>query len=232
MDNNLVQTFKEEECDDESNLYSKTCNKLLLKKEVLERNYLGDHVDENDTLYPELNDPNFVVKIAARKEFNDYQYDGTLHDVKTRADELSSAPFELAPHQMFIKNYLSFQTPYNSLLLYHQLGTGKTCSAIGVTEEMRSYLKEVGITKRIIIVASPNVQENFKLQLFDDRKLKSVNGLWRMDGCIGDKFIKEINPTNVLNIPREKIISQINIKRLKNNPVPLSLEEIKNNVFS
>ena len=51
MDNNLVQTFKEEECDDESNLYSKTCNKLLLKKEVLERNYLGDHVDENDTLF-------------------------------------------------------------------------------------------------------------------------------------------------------------------------------------
>ena len=44
-------------------------------------------------------------------------------------------------HQMFIKNYLSFQTPYNSLLLYHQLGTGKTCSAIGVAEETREYMK-------------------------------------------------------------------------------------------
>lgn len=209
MDNNLTISFKESDCDDTSKLYTKKCNKLLLKKEILERDYLKDHVDENDTLYPELNDPNFNLKIASRKEFNDYQYDGAIHDIKTRADELSNVPFELAPHQMFIKNYLSFQTPYNSLLLYHQLGTGKTCSAIGVTEEMRTYLKEVGITKRIIIVASPNVQENFKLQLFDERQLQLVNGLWKMDGCVGDKFIREINPTNVKDIPKEKIVSQI-----------------------
>ena len=209
MDNTLTLKFKEDDCDEESNLYSKKCNKLLLKKEILERDYLEENPEENLTLYPDLNDPNFNVKIASRKEFNDYQYDGELHDIKTRAEELSNVPFELAPHQMFIKNYLSFQTPYNSLLLFHQLGTGKTCSAIGVTEEMRTYLKDVGITKRIIIVASPNVQENFKLQLFDERKLTQVNGLWKMDGCVGDKFIKEINPTNVKDIPKEKIISQI-----------------------
>ena len=209
MDNTLTLKFKEEGCDDESNIHSKKCNKLLLKKELLERNHLKENPDENISLYPDLNDPNFNIKIASRKEFNDYKYDGALHDIKTRAEELSNVPFELAPHQMFIKNYLSFQTPYNSLLLFHQLGTGKTCSAIGVTEEMRNYLKDVGITKRIIIVASPNVQENFKLQLFDERKLKQVNGLWKMDGCLGDKFIREINPTNVKDIPKEKIISQI-----------------------
>ena len=209
MDNTLSVKFKEEDCDDETKLYSKKCNKLLLKKELIERDYLKENPDENTSLYPDLNDPNFNVKIATRKEFNDYKYDGTLHDIKKRAEELSNVPFELAPHQMFIKNYLSFQTPYNSLLLFHQLGTGKTCSAIGVTEEMRSYLKDVGITKRIIIVASPNVQENFKLQLFDERKLTQVNGLWKMDGCVGDKFIREINPTNVKDIPKEKIISQI-----------------------
>ena len=209
MEDTLIQSFKDEKCDDESNLYSKKCNKLLLKKEILEREYLRDHPDENENLYPNLNDPEFNVKLASKKEFNDYKYDGTLHDIKSRADELSKSPFELAPHQMFIKNYLSFQTPYNSLLLYHQLGTGKTCSAIGVTEEMRSYLRDVGITKRIIIVASPNVQENFKLQLFDERKLTSVNGVWKMDGCLGNKFLKEINPTNVTGIPKDKIISQI-----------------------
>ena len=71
---------------------------------------------------------------------------------------------------------MSFQTPYNSLFLYHGLGTGKTCSAIGITEEMRAYMKQVGIKKRILIVASPNVQNNFKMQLFDERKLKETNG--------------------------------------------------------
>ena len=72
--------------------------------------------------------------------------------------------FELTNHQQFVRNFLSFETPYNSLLLYHGLGTGKTCSAIGVSEEMRTYLKQMNISERIIIVASPNVQENFKMQ--------------------------------------------------------------------
>ena len=55
---------------------------------------------------------------------------------------------------MFVRNYLSFETPYNSLLLYHGLGTGKTCSAISVSEEMRRYNNQLGINKKIIVVAS------------------------------------------------------------------------------
>ena len=103
---------------------------------------------------------------------------------------------------------MSFQTPYSSLLLYHGLGSGKTCSAIGVCEEMRDYMKQMGITKRIIIVASENVQDNFKLQLFDERKLKEINGVWSMRGCIGNKLLKEIN---VMNMPmsKEKVVNQI-----------------------
>lgn len=104
---------------------------------------------------------------------------------------------------------MSFQTPYNSLLLYHGLGSGKTCSAISVAEEMRDYLKQLGISQRIIIVASPNVQENFKLQLFDERKLVNVDGLWNMKSCIGNKFLKEINPMNMKGLSRENIITQI-----------------------
>jgi hypothetical protein len=93
--------------------------------------------------------------------------------------------------------------------LFHGLGSGKTCSAIGVCEEMRDYLKQMGINKRIIIVASPNVQDNFKLQLFDDRKLKEVDGIWTMKGCLGNKLLKEINPTGMKGLKREKIIQQV-----------------------
>ena len=117
--------------------------------------------------------------------------------------------FELDPHQMFVRNYMSFQTPYNGLLLFHGLGTGKTCSSISVCEEMRTYLQQLGITKRIIIVASPAVQKNFKIQLFDERKLREVNGLWNIKACTGNKFIKEINPMNMKGLPRDKVIRQI-----------------------
>ena len=209
MDNTLVDDFTKNDCSDIKNLYKPKCNQFLLKKELLEREDLTSAPDTNQSLYPNINDPNFIVKIAKKKEFNDTTYDGSKHDIETYADEMKSEDFELAPHQLFVKNYLSFQTPYNSLLLYHQLGTGKTCSAIGICEEMRTYLKESGITKRILIVASPNVQDNFRLQLFDERKLKQANGMWTLNGCIGNTFIKEINPTNNVDLPKEKVVSQI-----------------------
>ena len=175
-----------------------------------------------DFLYPTLNDPNFNIKIARRKEFFNTKYDGTIYDIKEQSEKMCNASFELMPHQLFVKNFLSFQTPYNSLLLYQSLGTGKTCSAIGIAEENRRYMKQVGIKQRIIVVASPNVQANFRLQLFDDRKLKKISGsqssgiisgeqdMWNIESCIGNSLLQEINPANLKGLSKEKIISQIN----------------------
>ena len=206
----LRSEFKDLNCDDE-NYYSSDCNKFLLRKELVERKCIEEDPNSRPYLYPNLNDKDFNIKIASKKEFDDTKYDGTIHEnIKEYADALSKLDFELQPHQAFIKNYLSSQTPYNSMLLYHMLGTGKTCSAIGVCEEMRDYMKQVGITKRIIIVASENVQNNFKLQLFDERKLKLIDGVWNIKGCVGNKLLKEINPMNMKGISKEKVIRQIN----------------------
>jgi len=166
--------------------------------------------DKGIELYPTLDDPDFSYKIAQRQEFADTKYDGEIKDIREQAKRLCNTPFELLPHQLFVRNFLSFQTPYNSLLLYHGLGSGKTCSAIGIAEEMRSYMKQMGITKRIIIVASPNVQDNFRLQLFDERKLEQLpDGTWNLNTCIGNALLQEINPTNLQGLTKERIISQI-----------------------
>ena len=196
------------ECDFDQNVYdpAHSCNKFLLQQEYKERN---DNVD-NDSLYPTLNDPNFSLKIATRQEFNDTQYDGEIYDVEERANLLSNLEFELSPHQNFVKNYLSSQTPYNSLLLFHGLGTGKTCSAIGICEEHRDYIKQTNTNTKIIIVASPTVQDNFKLQLFNPNIMKLVNGEWSINNCVGNKLINEVNPTHTKNIPKDKMISKIN----------------------
>jgi hypothetical protein len=202
-----------EVCDaDEINkLYSKKCgnNKQQLKAELENREELKLHPTEDEYLYPILDDPNFNIKISQKKEFSDTRYDGSIYDVEKYSNILKTAEYELLPQQAFVRNFLSFQTPYNSLLLFHGLGSGKTCSAIGVCEEMRDYLKQMGITKRMIIVASPNVQDNFKLQLFDERKLKEVDGIWTMKGCLGNKLLKEINPTGMKGLKREKVIQQV-----------------------
>lgn len=208
-DIDLKEEFKTLNCN-EDNFYSSECNKFQLKKEIIERNCLAKKENEDTFLYPNLNDKDFNIKIAEKKEFNDTKYDGTIYsNIKEHADLLANAEFELQPHQAFVKNFMSFQTPYNSLLLFHGLGSGKTCSAIGVCEEMRDYMKQMGITKRIIIVASENVQDNFRLQLFDERKLKLIDGIWNIRACTGNKFLQEINPMNMKGLTKEKVINQV-----------------------
>ena len=205
----LEEEYKKINCKDE-NYYSNECNKFLLKKELIERNYLSENEDEASYLYPNLNDKEFNIKIASKKEFNDTKYDGKIYeDIEKQSDILAKADFELQPHQAFVKNFLSSETPYNSMFLFHGLGTGKTLSSIGVCEEMRDYMKQLGINKRIIIVASENVQDNFKLQLFDERKLKLIDGVWNIQSGLGNKLLREINPMNMKGIPKEKVISQV-----------------------
>jgi len=187
--------------------HTKLCNDLLNEKELLEESVLKD--SDQNTEYPNLNDPNFNAKIAAKLEFGLFKYNGNIEDLEEYSDKLSKLPFELSPHQYFIKNFLSPSTPYNSILLFHGLGTGKTCSAIGIAEEERDFIKNMNSYKEIIIVATPNVQENFMLQLFNENDLKNENGFWTSSSCVGNKFIQEVNPTNIKDISKNVMKTQI-----------------------
>ena len=207
----LSELYKKVESQDDK---KKLLNEFLNKKEILNRIDILQNRDYS-FLYPNLDDPNFNIKIAEKKEFYDTASDIKIKNVKEEADVICNIKPELAPHQQFVRNFLSFQTPYNSLLLFHGLGTGKTCAAISVAEEQREYLMQLNLNQRIIIVASPNVQENFKLQLFDERRLELIDGIWNIKGCVGNKFIKEINPTSLNGLSREQVIKQI--KNLINN---------------
>lgn len=152
--------------------------------------------EDKVSLYPTLDDADFNTKITNKKEFFETRYE-RMDDssIEEYANKMCSASdnFELAPHQLFVRNFLSATTPYKSLLLYHGLGTGKTCSAISVAEEMREYFKRMGISKRIYVVASPTVKMNFKLQLFNKDKLvlNRSTGTWSMNTCVGNKLLKD-----------------------------------------
>jgi hypothetical protein len=195
-------------------------NAFLAEKERVERaEYIRNPPGESDplqSLYPDVNDPLFGVKLATHKEFYETKADDQIYDIRKQSDIMCELPFELSPHQLFVKNFLSIETPYNSLLLYHGLGTGKTCTAIGVAEETRKNMMQMGVRDRIIVVASPNVQVNFRLQLFNESKLvQLVNPTnpeeftWNLDTCVGSALLKEIDPNSARNVPREKIVTNI-----------------------
>jgi hypothetical protein len=202
---------------DENNLYaSKKCNNFLLKKELIERSCLLEEGGDDDVvLYPNLNDENFNIKIADKEEFSNLRYDGTIYeDIELRAKFLSQQKFGTSPYQQFVKTFFSSQTPYNSLLLFHGVGSGKTCSAIGICEEFRdNTLRNVTSSKPILVVASKLLQSGFRKQLFDETKLvedPERSGVWNINSCVGEKMLKEINPMNFAGLKKDEILVKIN----------------------
>ena len=70
----------------------------------------------------------------------------------------SKDDFKLLMHQKIVRDYLNLYTPYRGLLLYHGLGSGKTCTSIAIAEGMKS-------DKRICIMTPASLKMNFFSEL-------------------------------------------------------------------
>tara|TARA_A100001011_G_scaffold394642_1_gene487540 strand:- start:8163 stop:11300 length:3138 start_codon:yes stop_codon:yes gene_type:complete len=73
---------------------------------------------------------NFYEDIYLKKEF----YEEKLEKEEFFPEEAGG----LLKHQKIISRFFSTHTLYDELLLAHDMGTGKTCSAIGATEQIKS----------------------------------------------------------------------------------------------
>lgn len=78
-------------------------------------------------------------------------------DMCTRQGSSSSTQ-ELMPYQKLVRDYLLVETPYRGVLVYHGLGSGKTCSAIGIAESLLS-------NKKVFVMLPASLQANFRQQL-------------------------------------------------------------------
>ena len=93
----------------------------------------------------------------------------SLESLKQMREEMCSTTtardFKLQPNQRFIRRILSPDSPTRNLILVHGTGVGKTCTAIQVAEEY--IIRPEFQDKRVLVLANPSVQENFKTQIFD-----------------------------------------------------------------
>jgi hypothetical protein len=60
----------------------------------------------------------------------------------------------LLTHQKIVRDYINLYTPYRGLLLYHGLGSGKTCSSIAIAEGMKS-------ARKVIIMTPASLRRNY-----------------------------------------------------------------------
>ena len=114
---------------------------------------VNDISKDSTFLYPTLDDPQFSAKLAQHKEFADAKYNGEIRDVKTHANILCKEGFELAPHQWFVKNFLSTNSPYNGLLLYGGLGTGKCMgkdSLVAMADSTIRRIQDINVGDRLL----------------------------------------------------------------------------------
>jgi hypothetical protein len=69
-------------------------------------------------------------------------------------DSSSSNDFSLLTHQKIVRDYINIYTPYRGLLLYHGLGSGKTCSSIAIAEGIKN-------EKQIMIMTPASLRSNY-----------------------------------------------------------------------
>jgi len=97
--------------------------------------------------------------------------------------------FKLQSQQRFLRRVLSPDTPLRNLLMIHGTGSGKTCTAIQVAEEY--ILRPEFQDKKVLVVASAAVQDNFQTQLFDMSRvnLDTTAGILESKQCTGRRYL-------------------------------------------
>ena len=93
------------------------------------------------------------------KEFDGNTLNKREFKLQTRRPDLYQEP-----HQMLLRNMISKNTIYDNILVYHALGTGKTCTSITIAEGFKEYLANMG-RKVVVLVKNDNIKQNFVNEL-------------------------------------------------------------------
>ena len=145
---------------------------------------------KKQSLYPNSNDVNFRNNIKDRFEFD-------IPIIKEK-NSCDITDFKLAPYQIFLKNFICNDTPYNSILLYHGTGTGKTCSAVGIAENFRDVYQLP--ENRIIILSPDKIKQGWYNNIYDPKKMN--------DQCTSDTYKNLINIEGDIDKNRNKLVKK------------------------
>ena len=152
---------------------------------------------KNFKYYPDLSEHNMASQLYFKEELRRHSIPDKLMSFQDKCD---TDFFELAPHQLFLKNFFSPNTPYQSLLLFHGVGVGKSCSGISIAENFKTSYSTVD--KRSIILSSQNIRAGWRKTIFDPSKDD--------DQCTGDTYsLDEESDTKVVRDPEKKAKKKI-----------------------
>jgi hypothetical protein len=149
--------------------------------------------------YPWYDDVNFNRRIHDKREFYEHRSKPVPKGSTVEAlwdDSCNMKTFELTPVQLIIRNFMSPRTPYSSLLLFHQTGVGKTCTAVTVAESFDE------MKNRVLVITSPGLATGFRRNIYDvDRVPLREDGSYDFETvtqCTGLKYSDRIRDRHLL----------------------------------
>jgi hypothetical protein len=119
--------------------------------------------------YPDPIDKNIQYKLYKKREFFFHKIKerpnlNNYIDIKEYRDGICDETVKLFDYQTMLSNFINPDTPYKGLLLFHNVGTGKTCSGIAIAEKFKPLVQRYN-TKIHILVNGPLLKENWKNHL-------------------------------------------------------------------
>lgn len=137
-----------------------------------------------------------------------------LETLKRMREDLSkSKDFKLQPQQRFLRRVMSPESTIRSLLMVHGTGTGKTCTAIQIAEEY--VIRPEFQNKKVLMISSPAVQQNFKDQIFDVTKaISDEDGVLLSKQCTGRRYLEIIQRAQAEPLRMTDRTVQEKVKRL------------------
>lgn len=134
--------------------------------------------------YPQINNDDFYDKINnIYKNFKVRKGERTLDDI------CHPKGYKLQLPQQFLSEFINPRTPYMGILVYHRIGSGKTCTAIRIAEKWKQY-------KRIVVVVPASLKNNFR------NELRSL--------CAENNYLKDNERKEIANLhPTDKRYKEI-----------------------
>ncbi len=116
--------------------------------------------------------------------FEDYKEQ--LEKESLSVDCQKDEDFTLLTHQKIVRDYINLYTPYRGLLLYHGLGSGKTCSSIAIAEGLKS-------TRTIMVMTPASLRSNYIKELkFCGDKIYKKKQYWEFIKTSDENMIKTL----------------------------------------
>lgn len=149
----------------------------VLQQQITDSLATSPYVEEEPTPYYPESRRGFTQYVTARfAEFKLPQ----VFDKEPNPRACDMMTMQTYKYQAFVREYMRNASPYRGILVYHGLGSGKTCTSIAAAEALYGQAcDESGCHKKVIVMTPASLRQNFLNELgFCGFRHHSLDNYW------------------------------------------------------